>query len=312
MIVNRTEKKWDRLLVLDDDPARHGQEILGTKIAGGILEMLSKADPTTDNVVNLIARSTSTRLKVRTKILETGIPFVQLVHPGVETLGVTFAGADIIVYENATVCGGATIGEGSVVFMNAVVGHGATVKECAVVGPGAVLNARVVLADRGYVGTNASILPDLTVGVGATVGANSAVVDNVPDNAAAIGVPAELLVTAASAREMANASPGEMAPADEETTNAVRQAWQQVLERTDIPAHASFFDIGGTSLLAVRLRERTQTLLGKPVALLDIFRFPTIERLAASLSRAGSGEEGSSASAGARRAEIRRRQRGRR
>ena len=59
MIVNRTEKKWDRLLVLDDDPGKHGQELLGAEIAGGIAEMLAKADPATDNVVNLVGRSTA-------------------------------------------------------------------------------------------------------------------------------------------------------------------------------------------------------------------------------------------------------------
>ena len=244
MIVNRTEKKWDRLLVLDDDPGKHGQELLGAEIAGGIAEMLAKADPATDNVVNLVGRSTAGRSAVRKKILESGIPFAQLIHPRVETLGVTFGGDDIMIYENATLCGGSTIGQGSVVFMNAVVGHGATVKECAVVGPGSVLNARVVLSDRAYFGTNASILPDLTIGEEATVGANSAVMENVPAGATAIGVPAQVLMTAKSARTLEASSSVPQVPADEETTEAIRQVWQEVLKLSELPSQGQLLRRG--------------------------------------------------------------------
>jgi serine acetyltransferase len=307
MIVNREEPKWDRLVVLDDDPARHGQELLGAPIAGGIEEMLAKADPSTDNVVNLIARSTATRRKVRNKILATGIPFAQLIHPGVETLGVTFGGADVTVYENATLCANSTIGEGSVVFMNAVIGHGATVKQGAVVGPGAVLNARVVLSDLGYFGTNASILPDLTIGEAATVGANSAVVADVPAKATAIGVPAQVLMTAESARSLEDAGSSQLGKPDEETAQAIKEVWQEVLGVSEIAANANFFDLGGTSLLALQLTKRTQEVVGKPVALLDVFRFPTIELLAAHLS--DNSGNGRGASVGAKRAEQRRKRR---
>lgn len=309
MLVNRAEKKWDQLLVLDDDPSKHGQELLGAEIAGGISEMLAKANPVNDNVVNLVGRSTSGRSAVRKKILDSGIPFAPLIHPGVETLGVTFGGDDVMIYANATLCGGSTIGEGSVVFMNAVVGHGATVKECAVVGPGSVLNARVVLSDRAYFGTNASILPDLTIGEEATVGANSAVMENVPAGASALGVPAQLLVTPKSVPvlEVADALPE--VPADEHTTEAIREVWREVLGLAEVPAKANFFDIGGTSLLALLVREQAQEVLGKPVALLDLFRFPTVESLAAFLSNPSAGQKSRGASVGARRAEIRRRRR---
>ena len=313
MLVNRAEKRWDRFLVLDDDPSRHGQELLGAEIAGGISDMLAKADPATDNVVNLVGRTTSGRSAVRKKILESGVPFAQLIHPRVETLGVTFGGDDVMIYENATLCGGSTIGQGSVVFMNAVVGHGATVKECAVVGPGAVLNARVVLGDRAYFGTNASILPDLTIGEDATVGANSAVMQNVPPGASALGVPAQLLMASKSAGALDASDSVPKAVGDEKTTEAIRQVWQEVLELAEAPAKkAGFFDIGGTSLLALELRERIQQVLGKPVSLLDIFRFPTVESLAASLSSSSSGEGNRGAGIGVRRADVRRRRRAQR
>lgn len=313
MVVNRAAKKWDRFLVLDDDPSRHGQELLGAEIAGGISEMLANADPATDNVVNLVGRTTSGRSAVRKKILESGVPFAPLIHPRVETLGVTFGGDDVMIYENATLCGGSTIGEGSVVFMNAVVGHGATVKECAVVGPGAVLNARVVLCDRAYFGTNASILPDLTIGEEATVGANSAVMENVPAGASALGVPAQLLMIGKSGRELDASDSVPRAVADERTIETIRQVWQEVLELPEAPTQkANFFDVGGSSLLALLLRERTQEALGKPVSLLDIFRFPTVESLAASLSNSSSGEGSGGAGIGARRADIRRRRRAQR
>ena len=157
------------------------------------------------------------------------------------------------------------------------------------------------------------ILPDLTIGEEATVGANSAVMENVPAGASALGVPAQMLMTAKSARGLDASDSVPRAVADERTIEAIRQVWQEVLELPEAPTQrANFFDIGGSSLLALQLRARTQEVLGKPVSLLDIFRFPTIERLAASLSNSSSGEGSRGAGTGARRADIRRRRRAQR
>ena len=190
--INRAQSRWDRIIVLDDDPSKHGQLILGVEIAGPFTA-LEQADPASNEVSNLVARTTRVRQSARRKIQAYGLPFASLIDPGVDITWVEF-GRDITVYRNASFCANATVDEGSVILGGAMVGHGCRLGRCCIVAPGAVINARVELSDGVYVGTNASILPDLKIGPWATIGANSAVVQDVPAGATVMGVPAQVLI----------------------------------------------------------------------------------------------------------------------
>ena len=58
--VNRAQNRWDRVILLDDDPSRHGESILGIEIIGSF-SLLEKAEARTSEVVNNVARSSVRR-----------------------------------------------------------------------------------------------------------------------------------------------------------------------------------------------------------------------------------------------------------
>jgi len=60
--------------------------------------------------------------------------------------------------------------------------------------------------------------------------------------------------------------------------------WSEVLGLDRVGVHDNFFDLGGHSLTAVQLVSRIQRLVGKPIALLDLFQAPTIAALAERIS----------------------------
>ena len=64
---------------------------------------------------------------------------------------------------------------------------------------------------------------------------------------------------------------------------ALLEVWQQVLEREDIGIHDNFFDVGGHSIMAVRLMQQVATELGQPCPLALLFHSPTVAELAAAL-----------------------------
>jgi len=191
LTINRASCRWERIVLLDDDPTKHGRSVLGVEVAGPF-QMLEAASAESDEVVNLVARTTTRRQAAFDKLRVFGIPFATLIHPGVDTAGVTL-GANITSYQNAIFCALSTVAEGSAIFPAAVVGHGCHVGRGCVIAPGAVVNARVEVGEGVYVGTNASILPDLKVGAWATIGSNSAVIEDVPPGALVMGVPAQML-----------------------------------------------------------------------------------------------------------------------
>ncbi len=193
LVVNRAQANWDRIVLLDDDPNKHGQTILGVEIIGPFA-LLETANVGSSEVVNLITRSSVKRWLAWSKIKKYGLSFATLIHPTVDTDGADL-GLGVTAYQNSVIGPGAVVGDGSVVFMGATAGHGCRLGRCCILAPNAVVNSRVKVGDGVYVGTNAAIMPEVKVGTWATIGACSGVVRDVPVGATVVGVPAKTIMT---------------------------------------------------------------------------------------------------------------------
>ena len=282
--VNDAVRRWDRIVLLDDDPAKHGHEILDIAVVGpfGALADCQAGD----EAVNLVARSTKGRDGARAKIESFGIPLVSLVHPSVDLRGATI-GRAVTIYAGCTISALSTVGDHSVVFTQAVLGHGAALGAGAVLAPGAVVNARVRVGDRAYIGSNASVLPDIEIGEEATVSACSAALGDVPARCTALGVPAEIMggpkpvIPFIAAKEEAYESkPNADTLASLEEVRAI---FAKVLDTPSVGSEVNFFDAGGNSKQAIELQVSLRDTLGVPVTIVDIFRFPSPGQLATHL-----------------------------
>ena len=191
--INQEQSRWNRIVLLDDDPAKHGSMILGVEIAGPF-SMLVEVGADSAEVANLVTKDSLKRWSARRKIEQYGIPFAPLIHPDIDMDGVRF-GRDIMVYQNALVGAGASVDDGSVIMVGAMAGHGCCIGRGCILAPAAVVNARVRLGDGVYVSPNATILPDLNIGPWATIGACSAVLKNVSAGQTVMGVPAKTVMT---------------------------------------------------------------------------------------------------------------------
>jgi len=189
---NKAKKRWNRIVLLDDDPAKRGNTVMGIEVIG-TLEKLKEADPNSDEIVNMVAKNTKIRQFARQKIQEYGVSLTSLIDPNIDMGGVEVSG-DVAVYANAMCCATSRVEGGSMILMRAIVGHGSHLSPDCIVAPGAVVNARVEVGEGVYVGSNASILPDIKVGPWAVIGANAAVVTNDPSGATVMGVPAQILI----------------------------------------------------------------------------------------------------------------------
>jgi natural product biosynthesis luciferase-like monooxygenase protein/amino acid adenylation domain-containing protein len=95
---------------------------------------------------------------------------------------------------------------------------------------------------------------------------------------------------------------------------AIAEVWADVLRRPEVGSQDNFFDLGGHSLLVVRVQARLREKLGRVIAITDLFRFPTIRALAEHLGQAGEGVDTTAAAteAATERASARRQAMGRR
>lgn len=63
--------------------------------------------------------------------------------------------------------------------------------------------------------------------------------------------------------------------------------WEKLFQRTSIGIRDNFFDLGGNSLMAVRLFAQVEKLTGKTLPLVTLFQAPTIEQVASLLKDEG-------------------------
>ncbi|MEA2692141.1 MAG: hypothetical protein QOJ16_1528, partial [Acidobacteriota bacterium] len=97
--------------------------------------------------------------------------------------------------------------------------------------------------------------------------------------------------------EGAAAVPGKGSRVTPRTTleDAIAGVWKEVLGLQEVGVDDNFFDLGGHSLLLVRVHSRLQKLLGREIPIVDLFNYSTVEALARHLgaepSRLGGSEE---------------------
>ena len=77
-----------------------------------------------------------------------------------------------------------------------------------------------------------------------------------------------------------------------DSERALAEVWQEVLGVERVGLDENFFELGGTSLLLVQLRTKIQQRLGLEVALVDLFRYPTVGTLDAHLRSLGPAPSG--------------------
>jgi hypothetical protein len=83
--------------------------------------------------------------------------------------------------------------------------------------------------------------------------------------------------------------------------------WREALGRDGIGIHQNFFDVGGHSLLVLRVYNSLRDLSGRQLKVMDMFRYPTVAALARYLSShdAEGGEDKANTGTAGRRSELR-------
>ncbi|HET7795679.1 MAG TPA: phosphopantetheine-binding protein, partial [Rhizobacter sp.] len=110
-------------------------------------------------------------------------------------------------------------------------------------------------------------------------------------NALAKAIPAQAEPIVAANVAIAS-TVGAGTPALADLQEQVASIWREVLKVPKVGLRENFFDLGGHSLLVVHVLNKVRAISSKEIGMTDMFRFPTVESLAAHLHVDG---EGSSA-----------------
>jgi acyl carrier protein len=91
-------------------------------------------------------------------------------------------------------------------------------------------------------------------------------------------------------RQRQEAAAPYVAPGDD-IERLIAETWQELLALERVSTHDNFFDLGANSLLMVQAHSALKQKLGRPLSLVDLFRFPTVQALATHLGRTDAAED---------------------
>ncbi|ODS58176.1 MAG: hypothetical protein ABS36_04640 [Acidobacteria bacterium SCN 69-37] len=189
LIAARMREPIEVVGLLDDDPTRTGQRVLGIPILGGIGSL---PDVPHDAVV--VAIGDNARREQITRDLEyRGVRLHIARHPFTSFASDVAAGPGCMISAGAVVTPGARLGPGVILNTRASVDHQSVVAAFAHVSAGATVGADVSIGERTLIGLGASVMSGRRIGADTIVGAGAVVVHDLPDGVVAVGVPARIL-----------------------------------------------------------------------------------------------------------------------
>lgn len=184
--------EFDIVGLLDDDISKRGAIVYGYRVLGGREQLAALKGRGVGTAVVAIGDN-FTRVEVARMLAGHGFRLATPVHSSVTRLRGSPIGAGTVVLPHAHVGADARIGDNVILSASSVVGHDCVVGAGTLIAPHATLAGGVRVGDFSVIGISATILPNLTVGDRVTVGANAVVVDCLPDDVTAVGVPARII-----------------------------------------------------------------------------------------------------------------------
>lgn len=178
-------------LVIDDDPSRTGQSLLGHRVAGGREALLARQAAAASGIVAI--GGNAPRLAVAQWLASQGFGFASAVHPSAVVGAEVGIGEGTVVMAGAVVNPATSIGRHCIVNTCASIDHDCRVGDGVHVAPGARLCGGVTVGDGAFVGAGAIVVPGRQVGAGAIIGAGAVVLQDIPERAVVAGNPARAL-----------------------------------------------------------------------------------------------------------------------
>ncbi len=189
--VRRVDPSFEVVGLLDNDVAKHGTELAGLPVLGGVAEVERLAARGV-RFVNLITGSVQARFEVTRDVVQRGGLLTNLIHPSVDLM-LTTLGMGCYLQEAVVLQAGVVLGDNVSIHTGSIVGHESQIGPSTFVAHAVSISGKVGIGGGCFIGTNATILPRIRVGRWATIGAGAVVTRDVPDFAVVVGNPARVL-----------------------------------------------------------------------------------------------------------------------
>lgn len=178
---------------LDDvNPVRYNTDFCGVPILGG-QEQLDILRRRGVDCLILAFGDCQARLRLSELVREKGFYLATAIHPQAIVAADVQVGPGTVIAAGAVVNPGGKIGENVIINTCASVDHNCIVEDGAHIAPGAHLAGKVIVGCAARIGIGAIITEHVRIGAGSVIGAGAVVLNDIPENIVAYGVPAKVI-----------------------------------------------------------------------------------------------------------------------
>ena len=176
---------------LDDDKVKHGTNICGYKVLGGI-DYVSNLHENL-NLVVAIANPI-----VKSKVLKVlsayqNIVYPTLIHPKSWIDKSVIIGSGCIIYPGVAINYETHLDDFVIVNMNATIGHNCCLRRFSTISPGVNLGGFTNVGLMSFIGIGANTLQSIFIGEQCTIGGGTMVINNIPHKSTVVGNPGRVI-----------------------------------------------------------------------------------------------------------------------
>jgi len=171
--------------ILDDDELANGRELLGVPIVGSIAEL-----ERIDNPRAVIAIGNNrTRQEIAGRF--PAVEWITAVHPSAVVDPSVVLGPGTVIFAGAIIQPDTAIGRHVIVNTGATIDHDCGIGDYTHIAPGCNLAGQVEVGEGVLMGIGSAAVPLAKIGAWTTVGAGGVVIQDLPANIIAAGIPAK-------------------------------------------------------------------------------------------------------------------------
>jgi acetyltransferase EpsM len=189
----RLRGEYEIIGFIDDvNPASHETIFNGATILGGREQLDKLARAGIKNLICAVGDCES-RLRLAALAQSKGFSLATAIHPQAVIASNVLIGPGTAIAAGAVVNPGSIIGENVIINTSASVDHECLISDGAHLGPGVHLGGRVSVGRATWLGIGAIVKDRVRIGAGAMIGAGAVVLEDMPDEIVAYGVPARIV-----------------------------------------------------------------------------------------------------------------------
>jgi sugar O-acyltransferase (sialic acid O-acetyltransferase NeuD family) len=186
-------KKYKVVGFVDDDPTKIGMDIKGVKVIGNVKQLKDFKKKLGIKAGIVAIGDNPMRRKLSEKVVEAGLELINAIHPTVIKDQDVKIGKGCYIGQGVILVTGTQIGNCVNIHTGATIDHDNIIEDGANLGPGVHTAGRVKIGRDAFLGTGAIVIPDGVVGKGSIIGAGGVVIDTIPPNVTAVGVPVKVI-----------------------------------------------------------------------------------------------------------------------